>query len=91
MSDHTFREESDSDSEVGSSGPDAEGPFGAVGDVWHVWLIGAAAVLVAVYFHYNEGVWTTAAESFYALIFAGAALFALGYGVYGVRERTSPV
>lgn len=91
MDDYALREESDSGSEVESTGPDAEGPLDAAGDVWQAWVLAAAAVVAAGYFHLNEGVWTTGAEVFYALLFAVGAVVALGYGVYEVEDRTSPV
>lgn len=91
MDDYALREESDSGSDVESTDPDAAGPLDAAGDVWQAWLLGAAAVIVAGYFHYTEGVWTTAAEVFYALIFAIVAAVAVGYGVHEVCDRTSPV
>jgi hypothetical protein len=91
MDDYALREESDSGSEVESTGRDAEGALDAAGDVWQAWVLAAVAVIAAGYFHLNEGVWTTGAEIFYALLFAIAAAVALGYGVYEVNERTSPV
>lgn len=88
---YALREESDSGAEVEPTGPDAEGPLDAAGDVWQAWVLAVAAVLAAGYFHLTEGVWTTGAEVFYALLFAIGAAVALGYGIHEVNDRTSPV
>jgi uncharacterized membrane protein len=53
-------------------------------------VIAAGAIAVATYFHLTESIWETAAEIFYAEIFAVVALFAIGYGLYEARKRTLP-
>lgn len=91
MNDHTLREESDSDSEVESTGSGTEGWLAAAVGAWPAWLATVGAVALAAYFHLNESVWQTEAEIFYAEIFAIAAVAAVAYGVHEVRDRASPV
>lgn len=61
----------------------------AAANVWYLWAFATLAVVAAVYFHLTEGLVTTAAEWFYAVIFAGLAVGAVVYGAYEVNERTS--
>lgn len=63
----------------------------ALTDAWWAWLLAAATAAAAVYFQVTEGIWPTTAEIFYAEIFAVVAVVAAGYGLYTVRERTSPI
>lgn len=89
MDDHAIHERNDSEVDPGRI--DSQNWLDAASDVWEAWLFAVAAVVVAVYFHLTEGIWQTAAEIFYAEIFALAAVIAIGYGVYQVHERTSPI
>lgn len=88
MDDHPIHGRDEVD--VEPTGPDDEGRLRAAAGMWPAWLVAAGAALVAGYFFATESVWPTTAESFYALIFAGVAAAALGYGVHEMRERTSP-
>ena len=89
MDDSALRARSDGEVEPGSSNAAADGWLEAAMGVWPAWLLAVGAGTVAVYFHLTEGIWTTAAEIFYAEIFALAALIALAYGAHEAHDRTT--
>lgn len=89
MSTRSIGERSGSD--VESTGPAGATWREAALDVWYAWVVGAAALVAAGYFSLSRQIWPHVGELFYALIFAVVAVAALGYGVYEVRSRTSPI
>lgn len=61
----------------------------AAASVWYLWVVAVISAVVAAFFATSVVV-STPAEPFYALIFAGVAVAAAGYGLYTVRQKTRP-
>lgn len=61
----------------------------AAASVWYLWVVAAVSAVIAFFFATSVVV-STPAEPFYALIFAGVAVAAAGYGLYTVRQKTRP-
>lgn len=62
----------------------------AIKEVWHIWLITLLSAVAAIYFAINRDIVSSPAEPFYAIIFGVMAVISVVYGIYTVRNLTTP-
>lgn len=62
----------------------------AMKKVWYMWLIALLSAVTAIYFATNRDIMSSPAEPFYAIIFGIIAVISAVYGIYIVRDLTTP-